>query len=106
MAGDGVSGTLRWFQEQSEGAPEALRSRALHFLQKQEDGPDADLQLAGAAREALAAALAQPGDRAVALDLLAADALVTLALKARAVTDPAGLLDFAARLSRVGTERR
>jgi len=42
--------------------------------------------------------LVRPGDRSVALDLLAADALVTLALKAQAAHDPASLDRFAGEL--------
>ncbi len=54
--------------------------------------------LAAAAQRALARVLASPGDRGVALDLLAADGLITLALLAQAEADPAGLGDFAASL--------
>jgi hypothetical protein len=39
--------------------------------------------------------LAHPGDRSVALDLLAADALITLALLAQAQTAPEQLEEFA-----------
>ena len=58
--------------------------------------PAADL--AAAAGAALAATLAHSGGRDVALDLLAADALVTLALKAQAERHPAGLGRFASGL--------
>jgi len=62
-------------------------------------GPDALAErLAGAARAALTAASAQSGGRAAALDLLAADALVTLALLRQAEEEPAMLQAFAARL--------
>jgi hypothetical protein len=52
-------------------------------------------RLAAAGRRALALVEASPGDRASALDLLAADALVTLALLAQAETAPAALAAFA-----------
>jgi len=39
--------------------------------------------------------LSHPGDRSVALDLLAADALITLALLAQAQTAPDQLEEFA-----------
>lgn len=55
-------------------------------------------RLGAAARAALDAVLARPGDRSVALDLLAADALVTLALKAQAARDPGQLEQFAGAL--------
>jgi hypothetical protein len=52
--------------------------------------------LARAGRDALESVLAHPGDRSVALDLLAADALVTLALLAQAQASPERLGEFAA----------
>ena len=65
-------------------------------------GPDAVTaeSLAGAGRRALDRVLARAGDRSVALDLLAADALVTLALLAQAQTSPERLGDFAATVLR------
>ena len=54
--------------------------------------------LAAAAHRALAAVAEQPGDRSAALDLLAADALITLALLKQAQDDAGGLHDFATRL--------
>ncbi|HEU5220233.1 MAG TPA: hypothetical protein VFU23_16345 [Gemmatimonadales bacterium] len=102
MAGDGVTDAVRWFEEQSGGAPPALRARALAWLVRQSPAADPGAVLALAARDALSATLASPGDRAVALDLLAADALVTLALKARAAADPAGLGAFAGELAALG----
>lgn len=56
--------------------------------------------LAGSGRRALDRVLARAGDRSVALDLLAADALVTLALLAQAQTSPERLGDFAAAVLR------
>jgi len=56
--------------------------------------------LAGSARRALDRVLARGGDRSVALDLLAADALVTLALLAQAQQAPARLGAFAAAVLR------
>jgi len=56
--------------------------------------------LAGSGRRALDRVLARSGDRSVALDLLAADALVTLALLAQAQTSPERLGDFAAAVLR------
>jgi hypothetical protein len=59
--------------------------------------PDA---LAAAGRRALDQVLDRAGDRSVALDLLAADALVTLALLAQAQTSPERLGVFAAAVLR------
>ena len=57
--------------------------------------------LANAGRRALDAVAAHAGDRSVALDLLAADALITLALLAQAEHQPERLGEFAAGLIRV-----
>jgi hypothetical protein len=62
------------------------------------DDPAAALALAG--RRALEQVVTHPGDRSVALDLLAADALITLALLAEAQRHPEGLGEFAAGLIR------
>ena len=51
--------------------------------------------LARAATAALDEVARQPEGRGAALDLLAADALITLALLAQAEADPARLHDFA-----------
>jgi hypothetical protein len=51
-------------------------------------------------RAALDRLLARAGDRSVALDLLSADALVTLALLAQAQAAPDRLEDFAAAVLR------
>jgi len=56
--------------------------------------------LARSGRRALDRVLARAGDRSVALDLLAADALVTLALLAQAQSCPERLDDFAAAVLR------
>jgi hypothetical protein len=59
--------------------------------------------LAACGRRALDRVLARTGDRSVALDLLAADALVTLALLAQAQQTPERLEAFAAALLRDGS---
>jgi hypothetical protein len=51
--------------------------------------------LASAGQTALDDVLAHAGDRSAALDLLAADALITLALLAQAETAPDRLEEFA-----------
>ena len=61
--------------------------------------------LARAGGRALERVLAQAGDRSVALDLLAADALVTLALLAQSETSPERLGDFAATVLRAESPR-
>ena len=98
MAGGGLTPEQRWFEEQSAGSPAPLRERAAHYLAGCRE-PELAERLAGAANDALSAALAHSGDRSGALDLLVADALITLALKARALADPQDLARFAAGLS-------
>jgi hypothetical protein len=98
MAGPRVSAVRAWYEAESAGAPEVLRARAAHYLDAVPPDADPASGLAFAASRALAATLAQSGGREAALDLLAADALVTLALKARAQQDPRGRAEFAVRL--------
>lgn len=80
-----------WTAARTELAPPVLRDRVRAHA-ADASAPEA---LADAARRALAAVLDHPGDRTVALDLLAADGLVTLALLAQAEVDPARLDAFA-----------
>jgi hypothetical protein len=61
--------------------------------------------LAESGRRALDRVLARAGDRSVALDLLAADALVTLALLAQAQSSPERLGEFAAAVLREVSSR-
>jgi hypothetical protein len=79
------------------GAPEALRERVLSHAGSELPSPEA---LATSARRALGRVLDREGDRSVALDLLAADALVTLALLAQAQQAPGRLGAFAAAVLR------
>jgi hypothetical protein len=88
-----------WFAAHTTGAPDALRRRAEHFF-KQELAGDLASRLAGAGDAALTEATRDGAVRAAALDLLAADALITLALLLVAERDPARLGDTAAALRR------
>jgi hypothetical protein len=102
MAGCRVTAAQRWFAAQTEGAPGPLRERAAAYLELTARGGNVAGRLGSAAAAALATVLAHPGDRSVALDLLAADALLTLSLKAQAVHDPGSLAEFAAALRAPG----
>ena len=106
MAGERVNPLLAWFHEESAGAPPALQARAASYLEGAAVSNDPAADLAAAAGAALSATLARPGGRDIALDLLAADALVTLALKAQAERNPADLGRFASRLRTGGPEVR
>ena len=83
-----------WLDQHTVKAPSALRTRVRHYLPDAATVLDPD-QVSAAADAALTRVLEHPGDRSVALDLLAADALITLALLAQAQTAPEHLEEFA-----------
>jgi hypothetical protein len=74
-----------------------LRQRAERFF-LESASPDLATRLADAGHEALGAAMRDGADRSAALNLLAADALITLALLAGAERDPGRLGQAAAAL--------
>jgi hypothetical protein len=88
-----------WLEARLEESPADLAARTREFIGRAGGGPLPD-RLARASRLALARAVGHPHDRAAALDLLAADALVTLALAAQVEADPEGVAAFAGRLRR------
>jgi hypothetical protein len=75
-----------------------LGERARQYVSSVTAGPSHAVALASAATVALDAVARQPEGRAAALDLLAADALITLALLAQAESDPSRLHEFATRI--------
>jgi len=97
-----VTATESWLAARIAGAPEGLRFRIHAWADGA--GPEEELAwgLAQAAGRALAAAVGQGRERAAALDLLASDALVTLALLRQAETAPEGLEAFARRVRLAG----
>lgn len=95
--------TEAWFAERTATAPPVLRARAERFLAAAPPGPDVSARLAAAGEAALREAIRAGATRAAALDLLAADALITLALLAEAERDPTGLGAAAAALRRAAT---
>jgi hypothetical protein len=90
-----------WLARQLEGAPGDLAARTTLFAADALHGAPDALALAGG--RALGAAIRQASERQAALDLLAADALVTLALAAQAERDPAALEAFARALRQADT---
>lgn len=90
---------LAWLDRHTVTAPPVLRDRVrFHALRAGPGGEAAD-RLARASRAALSAVCSEPtGSRPIALDLLAADALITLALLAQAESSPDRLGQFAASL--------
>jgi hypothetical protein len=83
-----------WLEGHTSQAPPVLRARVLEYVAAA-SGPSLPDALAAAAQTALARVLSHSGDRSVALDLLAADALITLALLAQAESAPEQLEQFA-----------
>ncbi len=90
-----LSATLAWVDRHSAAAPPVLRARVRELAAGVPEGASIADTLAEAGRRTLAAVARHPGDRSAALDLLAADALVTLALLAQAEAAPGDLHRFA-----------
>lgn len=79
-----------WFTARTAGAPPRLLEASATWWHAA-SGNTAAARLADAGRLALDAAIAAGACRDAALDLLAADALITLALLAEAEADPMAL---------------
>jgi hypothetical protein len=84
-----------WLDRHTAAAPPALRARVHERARAAGTGGPLPASLARAGREALDRVVSHPGDRSVALELLAADALITLALLAQAQEAPGELGAFA-----------
>ncbi|HEY3935103.1 MAG TPA: hypothetical protein VGL65_10875 [Gemmatimonadales bacterium] len=80
-----------WLAARTEGAPAQLKERAAAFFAATPACGDLVARLSEAGGAALDAAIDGGADRAAALDLLAADALITLALLAAAEHNAATL---------------
>jgi hypothetical protein len=94
-----------WLDQHTRQAPTALRARVYQYA-GEASGPTLPSTLASAAQTALERVLTQTGDRSTALDLLAADALITLALLAQAQAAPEYLEVFAISVLRSGDPGR
>jgi len=97
-AGGQLTPLLDWLDQHTAGAPPVLGERARHFVTSVAADPSCAAALASAATAALDTVARQPEGRAAALDLLAADALITLALLAQSEADPSRLHEFATRI--------
>lgn len=84
-----------WLDRHTEHAPAELQARVREYALMARPAEPLPFALAAAGRTALERVVAHPGDRSVALDLLAADALITLALLAQAQRAPGELAAFA-----------
>jgi hypothetical protein len=97
------AGVGAWLEPHVAHAPEPLRRRVeAYAAQTAADAASPAEALARAGGAALERVLAHAGDRSAALDLLAADALVTLALLAQAKQAPEQLAGFAEQVLRAG----
>ena len=94
-----------WLDQHTSQAPAALRARVREHAEASGVAASLPSALAAAGRHALDRVADHPGDRSVALDLLAADALVTLALLAQAQTAPERLGEFATSVLHAGSPR-
>ena len=83
-----------WLDRNTSQAPSVLRARIQEYAIR-ESGESLPHTLAAAGHAALEQVLSHSGDRSAALDLLAADGLITLALLAQAETAPERLEEFA-----------
>jgi len=93
-----------WLDRRTASAPPALRERVAALTATLHHRTDLAPALAQAGRNTVEQVIASRGDRREALNLLAADGLVTLSLLAQAEVDPAGLARWAATLLRPVTE--
>lgn len=87
-------------------APPRLRERVRWYADQAGPGDALPRALAAAGQSALDEAARHQGHRRAALDLLAADALITLALLAQAQLDPGALHAFASSLVMPGSMSR
>jgi len=93
------SEVVEWAERHTKDAPQMLRARVVTLVSMATLPPGTlPERLAYAGRRALMNVCDHPGDRSVALDLLAADALITMALLAQSEIDPTELGDFAEAL--------
>ncbi len=98
MSDDARDRLERWLADRTVGGPAALRARVLEHAAAVGEADSAPERIALAAERVLAIVEEHPGDRSIALDLLSADALITLALLAQAERAPERLGRFAESL--------
>jgi hypothetical protein len=86
--------TAEWLEPHLNGAPDALGNRIRVLIGPVSSRTDMPRALAEIGHQTLESVIAGEGNRSAALDLLAADALITLALLAQAEVDPLRLADW------------
>ncbi len=87
-----------WFAQHTSRAPERLRARAAELLSAETDSQQLIAVLAASGSRALDSAVQAGAGRTAALDLLTADALITLSLLAAAESTPTELGSLARAL--------
>jgi hypothetical protein len=92
-----VSDASAWLEDRIRGAPPQLVARVEQCVAVM-PGVELGSRLAHVGEQALGAAIRQGARRGAALDLLAADALITLCLLECAERDPSSLGETARRL--------
>jgi hypothetical protein len=105
-AGGQLTSLAAWLDRHAAQAPPVLGERARAYVTAVPAGCSGATVLAAAATAALDDVSRQPQGRAAALDLLAADALITLALLSQAEEDPARLHAFATGVLHAELARR
>lgn len=93
-----MSDAATWFEARTQGSPPALLKRVTECLATAGTFEPLAQRLAVAGEQALGASIRRGTGREAALDLLAADALITLALLETASRAPAELGPTARRL--------
>lgn len=86
---------MRWLEARTVRGPTILRNRVLEHARAPSEAGSVAEHLSLVAERVLAIVEEHPGDRSIALDLLAADALITLALLAQSEAAPETLDAFA-----------
>jgi hypothetical protein len=92
----------QWLERHISAAPVALQGRIRQVTDAIPPGEDTATALARIATDTLESVIGGTGDRSAALDLLTADALITLALLAQAEADPSHLGEWSLRLLGAG----
>jgi hypothetical protein len=93
-----------WLDRHIAAAPPLLRDRVAELAGAVQPRQEIAAALAAAGRATVEQVITSQGGREQALNLLAADGLVTLSLLAQAEADPAGLARWSATLLRLVTE--
>ena len=94
-----MTSAFAWLQTSITDAPDQLRVRMLRALADADENRSVAQQLADAAMSCLSASLENTADRSCAIDLLAADALLTHACQAAAEDGADSLVAFTESLN-------